>query len=123
MSADEERSLVLLLEVALAYKRLERVGQIKGNRHDPFLSPFAAQKHLGSRPIELNVARVDAERFGNTRAGAPKEKQQRPITTTACGSLIRRVDKSVKLLSREVMRHFGMRLFDRDRQDALCDAD
>jgi hypothetical protein len=123
MSPDEERLLVVSLDVSISYQLLQCVGQIKGNRHDPFLSPLAAQKHLGSRPIELNVARVDAERFGNTRAGAPKEEQQRSITTAACGSLIRRVDKSVKLLPHKVMRHFGMGLFDRDREDALCDAD
>jgi hypothetical protein len=122
MSADEERPPLVSFEAALAHERLQCFDQILGNRHDPFFAPLAAQKHLRPRPIELQVACVGSERFGNTRTGTPKEKQQGSITTSAHGLLIRRVDKSVKLLPSEVMRHLGMGPLDRDREDALCDA-
>lgn len=122
MSADEERPLLVSFEAALAHERLQCFDQLLGNRHDPFFVPLAVQKHLRPCPIELKIARVGSERFGNTRTGTPRKKQQRSITTSAHGPLIRCVDKSVKLLPGEVMRHLGMRPLDRDREDALCDA-
>lgn len=74
--------------VPLAHERPQRPGQIIGNRHNALFASFAAQEHLGSCTIEIKVADIDAECFGNTRAGATEEKQQRPIATTARGSLI-----------------------------------
>ncbi|WP_234849664.1 hypothetical protein [Sinorhizobium meliloti] len=73
----------------------------------------------GSCPIEIKVADIDAECFENTRAGAPEEKQQRPIATTARGSLIWRCDKSVKLLRGEMGRHLRVRPLDRNGENAL----
>jgi hypothetical protein len=89
---------------------------------DPTFAPLTVEKHLRSRTIELKVARVRSESCGNTRTGIPEEKQQRSITTSANGSLIGRIDKSVKLLPGEMMRHLGMRPFDRDHEDALRNA-
>lgn len=77
MCANKERLFLVRLEAPLAHKRPQRPGQIIGNRHNALFASFAAQEHLGSCPIEIKVADIDAECFGNTRAGAPEEKQQR----------------------------------------------
>ena len=74
MCADEKRFRLMASKATLAHQRLQRFGEILGDRHDPFLASLAAQEHLWSWPIELKIAGVDPERFGNARAGSREEK-------------------------------------------------
>src|ERR1035438_8621972 len=104
---------------SLAHQRLQRFGEIVRDRHDPFLAALAAQEHLWSLTIQLEVAGIDADGLRNARARARQEKQQRPVAPAARRLLIRRVDESINFVSREMMRHLDVRSFDRDSENAL----
>ena len=60
--------------------------------------------------------------FRNARAGARQEKQKRPIAPAARRLLIRRIDKSINLVSGQMMRDFDVRSFKRDSKNALGDS-
>src|SRR5215470_19473505 len=89
----EERTRLVVLDPTLAHQRFQRFDEIVRHRYDPLLAPLTAQEHLRPPPIELKVARVDAQCFGNACAGAGEEKQQCSISATARSSLIWRVNE------------------------------
>lgn len=96
--ANEERSRRLVIDASLAHQCLQRFDEVLWDRHDPFLAALAAQEHLWSWAIQLEIAGIGAESLRNASAGERQEKQQRPIATTPRRLLIRRVDESGKFV-------------------------
>jgi len=108
MRADEERTLLLGVEAALAHQCFQSFDEIIWEWHDPLFAAFAAQEHVRSRAIEPKVTRINSERFGDAGAGSSEEQEQRPVPATPVCLLVRRVDEGVKLLSDEVVCDLGM---------------
>jgi hypothetical protein len=122
MRADEERARLMKSDASLVHQRLQSFYEIAWDRRDPFLAPLAAQENLRSWAIQLKIASIDAYGFRNARAGARQEKQKRPIAPAARCLLIRRIDKSINLVSGQMMRDFDVRSFKRDSKNALGDS-
>jgi hypothetical protein len=123
MIADKKRACLMVTNPALAHQCFQCFGETVRDWHDPLLATLASQKHLRSRAIQLDIAGIDGERFGNTRASTCQEQQQCLIAAAAWRALVRRADENIKFVSREMMRDLGVRFFYRDGQDALRDAE
>jgi hypothetical protein len=89
MRADEERTLLLGLEAALAHQCFQRSDEITWEWHDPLFAAFAAQEHVRSRAIEPKVACINSERFGDAGAGSSEEQEQRPVPAATVCLLVR----------------------------------
>src|SRR5262249_27419492 len=111
MIADKKRACLMATNSALAHQRFQCFDEVARDRDDPLLTALAAQKYLRSWAIQLDIAGIDGERFGDTRAGARQEQQQCSIAAAARCSLVGCVDENVKFFSREMMRDLGVRFF------------
>lgn len=78
---------------------------------------------MGPPTIQLQVRRIDAERFRDARPGAGQEQQEHAITPATRRALIRGVDEGVQLSARQDTGHLGVRALDGDGQDPLGNAD
>src|SRR5262245_64890562 len=85
---------------ALSHQCIQWFDDVARDWHDPFLAALAAQEYLRSRTVQLDIASIDANCFGDARTGACQERQQCSIATTTRRSLVRRVDKNIKFVLR-----------------------
>ena len=81
------------------------------------------EQDLRAPSLQVELTRVDADRFGYAGAGSRQEEQKSPIAPTSARRLIRDGDNGIDLRIGEVVRHLDVGPLGGDCQNALGDAE
>src|ERR1700678_3198814 len=123
MWALEYGASAIAAETKLGDQNPQGTNEIGRDRHDTFLASLATKKHLGSGPVELEIADIYAQRFGYSGARATEKQQQGPIATPAWGLLVGRGNQRIQFIACKVMGDLNVCSLDRDGEDPVGDSE
>jgi hypothetical protein len=123
VSTDEDRLWLVMAEPAFLQQLRQCSHQIPRNGNNTISTSLTVEQHLRTPSLQVEVTRVDADRFGHAGAGSRQEEQKSPIAPTSVRRLIRGGDNGIDLRIGEVVRHLDVGPLGGDCQNALGDTE